>query len=83
MHLVSHISYTGWSNGWIEGLDANANPLNTNTLSLLSIFRSFTCKYAVISGLSSNSEFLHFKDLIIKFWNFFSSPIIKFKVEFF
>ena len=32
--------------------------------------------YAVISGLSSNSEFLHFKLLINRFWNFFSLPIV-------
>tara|TARA_B100000787_G_scaffold36256_1_gene25421 strand:+ start:595 stop:825 length:231 start_codon:yes stop_codon:yes gene_type:complete len=35
--------------------------------------------YAVISGLSSNSEFLHFKLLINKLLNFFSSPIFSFK----
>ena len=29
--------------------------------------------------MSSNSEFLHFKLLINRFWNFFSSPILSFK----
>ena len=46
------------------GLDENVQPLNTKTSSLSLLLRSFTCKYAVISGLSSNSEFLHFKALI-------------------
>ena len=35
--------------------------------------------YAVISGLSSNSEFLHFKLLINRFLYLFSSPIFNFK----
>ena len=37
----------------------------------------------MISGSSSNSEFLHFKDLIKRFLNFFSSPIFIFKTLFF
>ena len=32
----------------------------------------------MISGLSSNSEFLHFKLLIKRFLNFFSTPISNF-----
>ena len=34
-----------------------------------------TCKYAIISGLSSNSEFLHLNGLIEIFLKIFSSPI--------
>ena len=35
--------------------------------------RSFTCIYAVISGLSSNSEFLHFKLFIDRSLNVMGS----------
>ena len=36
--------------------------------------KSLTCIYAVISGLSSNSEFLHFRLFIDRSLNLISSP---------
>ena len=44
--------------------------------------RSLTCREAVTSGLSSNLEFLHFKDLIKRFLNLYSLPILSFRVLF-
>ena len=40
--------------------------------------RSLTCIYAVISGLSSNSEFLHFKLLIDKSLNLINADLFCF-----
>ena len=65
------------------GLEEKVQPLKAKTSSLFLLVRSLTCRYAVISGLSSNSEFLHFKNLIKRFLNFFSSPIFIFKTLFF
>ena len=58
----------------IEGLEENIHPLNTNTSSLFLSVKSFTWIYAVISGLSSNSEFLHFKLFMDKSLNLINSP---------
>ena len=62
----------------MDGLDENIHPLNTNTSLLFSFVRSLTCMYAVISGLSSNSEFFHFKILIERSLKVNNSPFLNF-----
>ena len=81
--MISQTSYTGWSNGVIDGLDENIQPLNTNTSLLFSSVRSLTCIYALISGLSSNPEFLHFKLFIERSLNLVNSPFFNFTKVFF
>ena len=51
----------------MEGLEEKVQPLKTKTSLLSVLFKSLTCKYDVISGSSSNLEFLHLKLLNLNF----------------
>ena len=58
----------------MDGLEENIHPLNTYTSLLSILVKSFTWIYAVISGSSPNSEFLHFKLLIDRSLYVINSP---------
>ena len=67
----------------MEGLDEKVQPLKTKTSLLSVLFKSLTCKYDVISGSSSNLEFLHFKTFKFKFLNLKFLPTSSFISLFF